>query len=53
MSWLKSLVYTWFKIFGISSPEDIAAERASRNNAHYQEQQSGQQDVLKPDGGVK
>ncbi len=32
MSWLKSLLYTWFKVFGVSSPEDIAAERARRNS---------------------
>jgi hypothetical protein len=34
MAWLKSLLYTWYKVFGISSPEDIAAERASRNQSH-------------------
>jgi hypothetical protein len=33
MAWLKSILYTWFKIFGISSPEDIAAERAARNRS--------------------
>jgi hypothetical protein len=31
MTWLKSVLYTWYKVFGVSSPDDIVAERKSRN----------------------